>query len=156
MGGNLLLDIGPKADGTIPEEQVKLLKEVGRWTHKHSEAIYGTTAGLPYGHYHGNSTLSSDRKTLYLFVNQIRPNGNSQNITIDLMLKGLKNQIVTAEVLGTNANVPLKIVGKISWSWVPGTVFLKVPSTSLDSEITVIKLTLDTPLDLYEGRGGFH
>lgn len=156
MGGNLLLDIGPKADGTIPEEQVKLLKEVGRWANKHSEAIYGTTAGLPYGHYHGNSTLSKDRKMLYLFVNQIRSNGNSQNTTIDLMLKGLKNQIVAAEVLGTHANVPAKIVGKISWSWVPGTVFLKVPAASLDSEITVIKLTLDTPLDLYQGHGGFH
>ncbi|WP_300664535.1 alpha-L-fucosidase [Fluviicola sp.] len=156
MGGNLLLDIGPKADGTIPEEQIKLLKEVGRWTQKHAEAIYGTTAGLPSGHYHGNSTLSQDRKTLYLFVNQIRSNGNSQNTTIDLMLKGLKNQITAAEVLGSNAKVPLKIVGKISWSWVPGTVFLKVPAESLDSEITVIKLTLNSPLDLYEGRGGFH
>lgn len=32
MGGNLLLDIGPKEDGTIPEEQVAILKEFGRWT----------------------------------------------------------------------------------------------------------------------------
>ena len=31
MGGNLLLDIGPKEDGTIPEEQVAILKEFGRW-----------------------------------------------------------------------------------------------------------------------------
>ncbi|HUN04905.1 MAG TPA: alpha-L-fucosidase, partial [Niabella sp.] len=38
MGGNLLLDIGPKADGTIPEEQVTILKEMGRWTKKHAEA----------------------------------------------------------------------------------------------------------------------
>lgn len=44
MGGNLLLDIGPKADGTIPEEQVAILKELGRWTKKYSEAIYGTRA----------------------------------------------------------------------------------------------------------------
>ena len=47
MGGNLLLDIGPKADGTIPEEQVNILKELGRWTNKHQEAIYSTSAGIP-------------------------------------------------------------------------------------------------------------
>lgn len=35
MGGNLLLDIGPKADGTIPEEQVAILKELGTWTSKY-------------------------------------------------------------------------------------------------------------------------
>ncbi|MCK7531803.1 MAG: alpha-L-fucosidase [Marinilabiliales bacterium] len=51
MGGNLLLDIGPKADGTIPDEQAEVLKELGRWTTKHSQAIYGTRAGLPDGHF---------------------------------------------------------------------------------------------------------
>ena len=30
QGGNLLLDIGPKADGTIPDEQVNILKEFGK------------------------------------------------------------------------------------------------------------------------------
>lgn len=156
MGGNLLLDIGPKADGTIPEEQVRLLKEIGRWTTKHAEAIYGTGAGLPYGHYHGNSTLSKDRKTLYLFVNSIRPDGNTTQATIDLMLKGLKNKVVSAEILGSADPVRVKTVGKISWSWVPGTLFFRVPAESLDAEITVIKVSLDSPLELYQGQGGFH
>ena len=43
----MLLDIGPKEDGTIPEEQVAILKEFGRWTKKHKEAIYDTRAGIP-------------------------------------------------------------------------------------------------------------
>ena len=34
MGGNLLIDIGPKADGSIPAEQVKILENLGRWTKK--------------------------------------------------------------------------------------------------------------------------
>jgi alpha-L-fucosidase len=156
MGGNLLLDIGPKADGTIPEQQAQLLKEIGRWTSKHSEAIYGTNAGLPYGHYHGNSTLSADRKTIYLFVNQVRPNGTEDDVTVDLMLKGIKNKIVSASVIGSRAEIETKIVGKISWSWVPGTVFIKIPGLLLDEEITVVKIILDSPLDLYEGKGGFH
>jgi len=40
--GNLLLDIGPKADGTIPEIQVQRLREMGQWLKINSEAIYGT------------------------------------------------------------------------------------------------------------------
>ncbi len=42
MGGNLLLDIGPKADGTIPEKQTEILKNLGRWTSKNAKAIYET------------------------------------------------------------------------------------------------------------------
>ena len=40
--GNLLLNIGPKADGTIPEEDKKILLEIGDWLHINGEAIYGS------------------------------------------------------------------------------------------------------------------
>lgn len=40
-GGNLLLNIGPDGDGKIPDESVKILKEVGRWMKKNNESIYG-------------------------------------------------------------------------------------------------------------------
>jgi alpha-L-fucosidase len=42
-GGNYLLNVGPKADGTFPEESVQRLKEIGKWMQKNGEAIYGTT-----------------------------------------------------------------------------------------------------------------
>ena len=41
-GGNYLLNIGPKADGTFPTESMNCLKEVGSWMKVNSEAIYGT------------------------------------------------------------------------------------------------------------------
>ena len=40
-GGNYLLNIGPKADGTFPTESINCLKEVGSWMKVNSEAIYG-------------------------------------------------------------------------------------------------------------------
>lgn len=40
--GNLLINVGPKADGTIPEIQAQRLKEMGAWLKKNGEAIYGT------------------------------------------------------------------------------------------------------------------
>ena len=38
-GGNLLLNVGPRSDGTIPEESVRILDEVGEWLSKNREAI---------------------------------------------------------------------------------------------------------------------
>jgi len=40
--GNLLLNIGPKSDGTIPEEQQQLLLAMGKWLDVNGQAIYGT------------------------------------------------------------------------------------------------------------------
>jgi alpha-L-fucosidase len=40
--GNLLLNIGPKADGTIPPEQEKRLLAIGAWLSVNGEAVYGT------------------------------------------------------------------------------------------------------------------
>jgi alpha-L-fucosidase len=42
---NLLLNIGPKPDGTLPEEHVAYLKEMGAWLQKNGETIYGTRGG---------------------------------------------------------------------------------------------------------------
>lgn len=43
-GGNYLLNIGPKPDGSIPKESIKLFKEIGQWMKKNGEAIYATRA----------------------------------------------------------------------------------------------------------------
>jgi len=40
--GNLLLDVGPEADGTIPPVQMERLKALGAWLHQNGDAIYGT------------------------------------------------------------------------------------------------------------------
>ncbi|HKL23082.1 MAG TPA: alpha-L-fucosidase, partial [Tichowtungia sp.] len=69
-GGNFLLNIGPKADGTIPQPSVDRLKEIGDWMDINSEAIYGTTAS-PFGRFlWGRSTVKmrNDGATVYLHV----------------------------------------------------------------------------------------
>jgi alpha-L-fucosidase len=145
-GGNLLLDIGPKEDGTIPEEEVHILKELGRWNKKHSEAIFNTLGGIAAGHFYGPTTLSKDSSTLYLFL--------PGKTTGQVMLKGLQNKIESIEVVGNGTQLQHKIVGKISWSAVPGLVYIDVPANVQDEYITVLKLKLDQAVKLYSGRGG--
>jgi alpha-L-fucosidase len=47
--GNLLLNIGPRSDGTIPEEVQSVLRDVGAWLKVNGEAIYGTRPWKIYG-----------------------------------------------------------------------------------------------------------
>lgn len=47
--GHLLLNIGPKADGTLPDEAKTILREMGQWLALNGEAIYGTTTWVAWG-----------------------------------------------------------------------------------------------------------
>ncbi|MDZ7636117.1 MAG: alpha-L-fucosidase [Bacteroidales bacterium] len=126
MGGNLLLYIGPKADGTIPDEQAEVLKELGRWTTKHSQAIYGTRAGLPDGHFAGPSTMSPYSTTVSLFFA-----GDGAG---ELMLEGVKNRINKAFVVGNGTTLEAKEYLRPWWSSHAGVYFIKVPEEVLDEE----------------------
>ena len=65
-GGNLLLNIGPKADGSIPENVAKTFREVGAWLRVNGEAIYGTR---PYFGFAGTlASQSADGKYIYVFL----------------------------------------------------------------------------------------
>ena len=147
-GGNLLLDMGPKEDGTIPEEQINVLKELGVWNKKNGDAIFNTVAGLPQGHFYGPTTLSKDSTTLYLFLHD-QTSGK-------MMLKGLINKIENITVVGNGTHLNHKVVGKISWSPVPGLIYIDVPESVKDKYVTVLKLKLDGKLKLYRGQGGLN
>jgi alpha-L-fucosidase len=146
-GGNLLLDIGPKEDGTIPKEQRELLLELGQWNQKHERAIFGSLAGIPQGHFYGPTTISKDSTKLYLFLQ-----GQTAG---QIMVKGLDNAIQSIKVVGSEKQLQHKVVGKISWSPVPGLVYIDVPQGVQDKYMTILELQLNKPVKLYSGRGGF-
>ena len=145
-GGNLLLDIGPSADGIIPEEDTYVLKELGEWNKRNGEGVFNTVAGIPQGHFYGPTTLSKDSTVLYLFL--------QGDISGSVTLKGLINDIKDITVLGNGTSLNHKVVGKISWSKVPGLVYIDVPKGVQDKYVTVLKVSLDGPVKLYNGKGG--
>jgi alpha-L-fucosidase len=60
--GNLLLDVGPEADGTIPPVQMERLKELGTWLKQNGAAIYDTQ---PWGHAEGKTVEGDDLRYTY-------------------------------------------------------------------------------------------
>ena len=145
LGGNLLLDIGPRADGTIPQEQIDMLHELGRWTSKHAEAVYPTRAGIPAGHVQAYTTLNKAGDILYLYF----PYAPNESIEI----KGLKSRIKKVRVVGTDEELPWKLYNDIDWSAAPGVCYISVPAHVLDPRMTVLAVEMESPVTLYEGIG---
>jgi alpha-L-fucosidase len=142
MGGNMLLDIGPMPDGTIPSQQIATLKELGRWTKKHAQAIYSTKAGIAPGFFYGPTALSADSSILYLYLHH-KPNG-------PIELKGLKSKINRIWVVGNGTKLDWKILMKAYWSSTPGIAYIDVPDKVLDPEVTVIAVLVDGKVQMQE------
>ncbi len=130
MGGNLLLDIGPKSDGTIPEEQVEILKNLGRWTSKNQQAIYETTRGIPFDHYKGKSSWSASKKSLFLYLEEVK---NFAKIY------GLATKPLSVKIIGDpSAEVKMNYnTEKI--------LTLNFSNIKFDKDVTVAELIFDTP-----------
>ena len=124
-GGNLLLDVGPRADGTIPEEQVAILKAFARWTSKHAEAIYGTRAGLHPGHTNNPTAFSKDHKTLYLYLDH-QP---SQAVTI----AGVKGEIKNIRMVGEDVKIKYNTNKN-------GLIVIEQPAKGYDPMVSVLAI----------------
>lgn len=143
-GGNLLLAVGPRADGTITGEQTVRLECLGAWIARHAPAVYGTVAGLPAGHHYGPSTLSADRRTLYLTC------FDAPRETVSV--RGLRNAVRRVTVLGTGTALGHRVTGGLHE--VPGVLWIDAPTPAEnDPYATVLAVELDGELDLYRGPG---
>ena len=64
-GGNLLLNVGPDADGNLPPEALQRMREIGEWLRANGYAIYGSRPLYPYAQGNVRYTQSKDGKHKY-------------------------------------------------------------------------------------------
>lgn len=125
-GGNYLLNVGPTAEGIIPQPSVERLLAIGDWLKVNGEAVYGTKPGPIQGLDWCRSTARPGKVYLHIFD---WPQGG------EIKLSGL--QTTGAYLLSdvSQTSLPLKSQS--------GEVIIKGPSAAPDAINTVIVLTLD-------------
>lgn len=145
MGGNMLLDIGPMEDGTIDPRQEAILLGLGDWIRDNEEAIFGTEEGIMLRYYGGGSTLSKDKKTIYLFVHD-----TPQEC---ICLKGLSSKIKDISVVHSGKKLTHEIHGGVPWFNIPGTTWIHITPEDAHEHVTVVKVELEDEVDMYGGSG---
>ena len=118
--GALLLNVGPKPDGTIPDEDAAILREIGRWLKVNGEAVYDTRYWKVFGEgptvvpegsfadtYEKNFTSEDIRFTsrgnhIYAIVLKWPEDGNIHIRSLGSDMKLLKSSITDVQLLGTD------------------------------------------------------
>lgn len=156
--GVVLLNVSPRADGVINQEQRNILKQIGDWLEVHGEAVYGTrphtifgygTASAADGAHGGQSakvkytaadvrfTIAKDKKAMYAFF---------------LGLPEAGKRIPMRTIGGFHRNIPpsqiknVKMLGadvEVTWELTPDNFYLTMPESGMNEIATVFKFELE-------------
>lgn len=116
-GGNFLLDVGPKPDGTLPELVLQRLTEIGQWMNVNNEAIYATKPIAPYKTDNVCFTQSKNGNLYALYL----LNENSTPTKI-IVLKSVPKTPKQIKLLG--------ITDKLKWKQVGNDLQIILPKTA--------------------------
>jgi alpha-L-fucosidase len=126
-GGNLLLNFGPRPDGTFAEGEAKVARAMGEWLKKYGAAIYGTRGGPYRNGSWGGSCHQGDK--VFLHVYQWQPRG--------LAFDALPYKVKSARTLTGAAAQLTQTTNEFT---------VQVAAADRDTPVTVIELTLDQPV----------
>lgn len=155
--GVVLLNLSPKADGTIPQEQQDVLTKIGDWMKKYGEAVYDTRPHIIHGfgnavagagHHGGQSasvkysandvrfTMSKDKKTLYTFFLGKPKAGDKVSFRlIALHRYAPPTKVKRVTLLGTDIEASYE--GELN------DCILTIPEAPMDEMATVFKFELE-------------
>lgn len=137
-GGNLLLNIGPKPDGSVKDSSEAALLEVGRWLRQYGECIYAATDPMPQENL-WTGAFTRKGNTLYYLLHQRRWPGT------ELVIAGLKCRVKRA----SHMHSP-----KIRFTQTKDRLVLHdLPERAPDPVVSVIKLLVEGDIRQVLGNG---
>ncbi|HUZ47316.1 MAG TPA: alpha-L-fucosidase [Terriglobia bacterium] len=140
-GGNYLLNIGPKPDGSVPEEEVRTLEAVGKWMNRNGPTIYDAEpfegGGAPFANF------TRKGNTLYVHVHFWPANTPAANWlsffrpTTVVAIGGLRTKVKSARLFASGKKVDFR-QDDISVQ------FTGLPAKAPDDPVTVIEVECES------------
>lgn len=140
-GGNYLLNVGPKPDGTFPQESIDRLKSIGDWMKVNGEAIYASERSPLAPLSWGRCTMKVEKGKTFLYFSVFEWPADGK-----LVVPGLSNKVVSAKLLANG--VKLRTL--------PATAGLTIslPAKAPDTIASVIKVEVKGVVaDAYATKG---
>jgi alpha-L-fucosidase len=142
--GCLLLNVGPKPDGTIPDEEQAILREIGQWLKVNGEAIYGTRPWrvfgegptcIPAGQFSDNDVTFTGQDIRFT-TKRDRLFAIALGEPLDqLEIKSLAGEkVIDVKMFGSQASLP--------WSQTESGLLIDIPKTSTARYSLVFEITI--------------
>ncbi|KAG9204098.1 hypothetical protein G6514_001735 [Epicoccum nigrum] len=167
--GNMLLNISPTAAGILPDEQKKVLSDIGAYLGRYGESVYETRAWDIYGE--GPNTAGGDSFTAPLTGNSsdIRFTRNkSKDVLYATILGWPESSSVSIKALGSSSEVDLsnlasvellgdangQYIDVVDWKQGNSSLELQLPSKPADSQAYVLKLSFNSTIPVPQIASG--
>ena len=139
-GGNLLLNVSPRGDGSLPPEQVQRANAIAGWMQRNGRSILDTTPGLEPWQFYGPSTRRGDATYLHLLA---RP---YETVTV----RGVPiRRVERVSHLATGTSLEFRtrcsVLDELTNRDPAGEVIIAVPDDLIDEYATVIEVSVSAP-----------
>lgn len=149
--GNMLLNISPCSDGTIPQEQQQIMLAIGEWLSLNGEAIYGTKCWKRFGEGETETTKGSfsDNKEVAYTSQDLRFTTKGDTLYVSMLEWGEDSIVVkslTPDVIGDSKIQNVEMLGsseKIQWEATDEGLRLSLPAEKPCDFAQVFRIALD-------------
>ena len=142
-GGNLLLNIGPRGDGSLVPEERDIMVELAKWMKVNKESVVGVTPGLEPWQFYGPSTQNGN----LLYLHQFAVPSES------VVARGIKvARVKSVKILGDSTELPFirrTAINDVTVEDPDGEIIIDVRKRDLSGLVPVIVLDLSAdPKDI--------
>jgi alpha-L-fucosidase len=154
--GVLLLNISPKADGTIPQDQRQVLLDIGAWLDQYGEAIYGTRPWYTFGEGptrepEGHFDFHREFLKIVYSADDVRYTTKDKHIYATILgWPGAEKEVVLSAFAADQLPEPvtvkeLTLLGsesEVKWEQTDAGLIIRTPSDAPDEMAVVFKISL--------------